>query len=161
MKFLFFFKWTADVLAPRLAVVFRRLFRLDSFPVCWTVANVTQILKGPSSSSVVNYRPISLTLYCPRYLRVWCWFVLGGLWNAEVCVKPTSSLVGTVLALVMPFYVWYTPYRVFLILGGRLELLFRSTSDFSGAFDRINHNRQALLCGSWRFCAVCSDTVSL
>ena len=32
-----------------------------SFPVCWRVADVTQIPKGPPSSSASNYRPISLT----------------------------------------------------------------------------------------------------
>ena len=36
-----FLKKTAVVLAPRLAVVFRRLLRFGSFPVCWRVANVT------------------------------------------------------------------------------------------------------------------------
>ena len=40
-----FLKMTALVLAPRLAVVFRRLLRLGSFPVCWRVANVTPIPK--------------------------------------------------------------------------------------------------------------------
>ena len=59
--FLFFLKRTAEVLDPRLAVVFHRLLRLGSFPVCWRVANVTPIPKGPPSSSVSNYRPISLT----------------------------------------------------------------------------------------------------
>ena len=33
--FPFFLKRTADVLAPRLSVMFRRLVRLDSFPACW------------------------------------------------------------------------------------------------------------------------------
>ena len=42
----------ADVLAPRLSVVFRRLVRLGSFPACWRQANVTPIPKGPPSSSV-------------------------------------------------------------------------------------------------------------
>ena len=51
-------KKTAEVLAPRLAVVFRRLNRLGIFPVCWRVANVTIIPKGPPSSSASNYRPI-------------------------------------------------------------------------------------------------------
>ena len=46
---------------PRLSVVFRRLVRLDSFPACWRQANVTPIPKGPPSSSVANYRPISIT----------------------------------------------------------------------------------------------------
>ena len=56
-----FLKRTADVLAPRIAVVFRRLLLLGSFPVCWRVANVTPIPMGPPSSSVTNYKPISLT----------------------------------------------------------------------------------------------------
>ena len=50
-----------DVLAPRLSVVFRRLLCLGSFPACWRQANVTPIPEGPSSSSVANYRPISIT----------------------------------------------------------------------------------------------------
>ena len=41
--------------------MFRRLVCLGSFPPCWTQANVTQISKGPPSSTVANYRPISLT----------------------------------------------------------------------------------------------------
>ena len=56
-----FSKRTADVLAPRLSVVFRRLLRLGSFPACWRQANVTPIPKSPSSSSVANYRGISIT----------------------------------------------------------------------------------------------------
>ena len=56
-----FLKRTADILAPRLSVVFRRLLRLGSFPACWRQANVTPIPKGPPSSSVANYRPISIT----------------------------------------------------------------------------------------------------
>ena len=46
---------------PRLSVVFRRLVRLDSFLACWRQANDTPIPKGPPSSSVANYRPISIT----------------------------------------------------------------------------------------------------
>ena len=41
--------------------MFRRLVRLGSFPACWRQANVTPIPKGPPSSSVANYRPISIT----------------------------------------------------------------------------------------------------
>ena len=56
-----FNKRTADVMAPRLSVVFRRLARLGSFLACWGQANVTQIRKCPLSSSAANYRPISIT----------------------------------------------------------------------------------------------------
>ena len=50
-----FLKRTADVMAPRLSAVFRRLVRLGSFPACWRQANATPIPKGPPSSSVANY----------------------------------------------------------------------------------------------------------
>ena len=56
-----FLKRTADVMAPRLSVVFRRIVRLGSFPPCWRQANVTPIPKCPPPSSVANYRPISIT----------------------------------------------------------------------------------------------------
>ena len=56
-----FLKRTADVMANSLSVVFRRLIRLASFPACWRQANVTPIQKGPLSSSVANYRQISIT----------------------------------------------------------------------------------------------------
>ena len=55
-------KRTAYVMSPRLSVVFRRLVRPGSFQACWRQANVTLIPKGPPSSSVGNYRPISTTL---------------------------------------------------------------------------------------------------
>ena len=42
-----FLKRTAEVLAPCLTVVFWQLLRLGSFHVCWRVANVTPIPKGP------------------------------------------------------------------------------------------------------------------
>ena len=56
-----FLKRPAEVLAPCLAVVFQQLLCFGSFPVCWRVANVTPIPKGPPSSSASNYRQISLT----------------------------------------------------------------------------------------------------
>ena len=56
-----FLKRIADVLAPRLSVVFWLLVRLASFQAYWREANVTPISKGPPSSSVANYRLISIT----------------------------------------------------------------------------------------------------
>ena len=56
-----FLKRTTDVFAPRLSVVFRRLVRLRSISASWRQANVTPIPKGPPSSSVANYQPISIT----------------------------------------------------------------------------------------------------
>ena len=49
------------MLWPHLSVVFWRLVHLGSFQACWREANVTPIPKGPPSSSVANYGPISIT----------------------------------------------------------------------------------------------------
>ena len=61
-----FLKRTADVMAPRLSIVFQRLVHLGSFPACWSQANVTPIPKCPLSSSVTNYRPIFITSVLPK-----------------------------------------------------------------------------------------------
>ena len=55
-----FLKRNADVMAPSLSVVFRRLVRQSSFPACWRQANVTLIPKGRLSSSVANFHNISI-----------------------------------------------------------------------------------------------------
>ena len=95
-----FLKKTAVVLSPRLAVVFRRLLHLGSFPVCWRVANVTPIPKGPPSSSASRYRPISLT---PILSKVFERLVSGrlGRFMEGRGVLPTTqfacSLIGKVL----------------------------------------------------------------
>ena len=56
-----FLKRTADVMATCLSVVFQRLVRLGSFPPFWRQPNVTLIPKCSPSSSVANYRLISIT----------------------------------------------------------------------------------------------------
>ena len=59
--FLFFLRELLMLWPPRLSVVFLRLVRLGSFPACWRQANVTTIPKGPPSSSVANFPPLSIT----------------------------------------------------------------------------------------------------
>ena len=52
----------ADILAPKLAVVFRILVRQGYFPVFWRTANVTTLPKSSSPSQTPSeYRPISFT----------------------------------------------------------------------------------------------------
>ena len=106
---------TADVMAPRLSVVFRRLVRLDSFPACWRQANVTPpIPRGPPSSSVANYRPISITSVLSKV------FILDDLWNAVVCFQPPSLLIGKVWIPVMHICVCPIHCRVHWRVGRRL-----------------------------------------
>ena len=120
-----FHKRTADVMAPHLSVVvFWRLVRLGSFQAFWRQANVTPILKGPPSSSVANYRPISKTSVLSKPLRClssWCLFVLDDLFNAVVCFQPSSLLIGMVWVPVMHFCACPMHCRVHWKVGRRLR----------------------------------------
>ena len=131
-----FLKRTADAMAPRLRVVFRRLVRLGSFPACWIQANVTPIPKGPPSS-VANYRQISiksvLSMVFERLVSVHL-----GRFMERSGVLPTTQFayrkgLGTCNALLC----------VSLTLQSALEngQAARIVQiDFSAAFDRVNHH---------------------
>ena len=79
-----FLKRTPDVMAPSLSIVFWQLVRLGNFRACWRQANVTKIPKGPPSSSVANYRPISITSVLSKVferlvsVRFGCFMELSG-----------------------------------------------------------------------------------
>ena len=98
-----FLKRTADAMAPRLYVVFRRLVRLGCFPSCWRQANVPQfrMLHRPPLLPITNRFPWHQ--YCLRCLKSWCLFVLDDLWNGVVCFQPRSLFIGKVWVPVMHF----------------------------------------------------------
>ena len=141
-----FLKRTADVLTPRLSVVFRLLVRLGSFPACWRQANVTPIPKSPPSSSVANYLPIFITLVLSKVFERLVSVRLGRFMECSG-VLPTTQFaywkgLGTCDAL--------------LSLCHTLQSALESAQeakivqiDFSAAFDRVNH--QGIL---YRFCSV-------
>ena len=131
-----FLKRITEVLAPRLAVVFWRLFRLGSSPVCWRVANVTPIPKGPPSSSASNYRPISLTPILSKVfehlvsVRLGCFVECRGLLPTTkfACMK----CISTCDALLCVAYT----------LQSALEIRQEARMvriDFCADFDRVNH----------------------
>ena len=131
-----FLKRTAEVLAPRLAVVFRRLLRFGSFSVCWRVANVTQIKKGPPSSSASNYRPISLT---PMLSKVFERLVSVRLERFMECrgVLPTTKFsymkgLSTCHALLCVAHTLQSG----LEMGQEARIV---EIDFSAAYYRVNH----------------------
>ena len=72
-----FFKRIADVLAARLSIVFRRLVHLGSFWAYWKTENVTRIPKSPLSSSLANYRSISITSVLSKTTQFAYWKGLG------------------------------------------------------------------------------------
>ena len=70
--------------------MFLRLVRLGSFPACWRQANVTPIPKGPPSSSVANYRPISITSVLSKVIERLVSVRLGRFMERS-CVLPTNQ----------------------------------------------------------------------
>ena len=50
-----FFKMVADIVAPKLSVIFRRLIRSGLCPVCWHSANVAAVPEGSPSMEKENY----------------------------------------------------------------------------------------------------------
>ena len=53
---------TAHFLAPKIAVIFRKLTRVSKFSLCWRRANITTTSKSATAGSCPSdYRPISIT----------------------------------------------------------------------------------------------------
>ena len=102
-----FLKRTADVMAPHLSALFWQLVRLGSFPACWRKANVTPVPKGPLSSSVTNYQPISITSVLSKVFECLVSDHLGRFMECSG-VLPTTQFayqegLGTCDALLGPF----------------------------------------------------------
>ena len=116
--------------------MFLRLVRLGSFPACWRQANVTPIPKGPPSSSVVNYRLISITTVLSKVFERLV-SVRFGRFMEHSGVLPTTQFayrkgLGTCDALLC---VPHTLQRA-LESGQEARIV---QIDFSAAFNKVNH----------------------
>ena len=111
---------TADVIAPRLSVVFRLLIRLGSLPACWRQANGTPIPKGPPSSSVANYRPISITSVLSKVFERLVSVHLGRFMERIGVLPTTQFLIGKVWVPVVHFCACPIHHRVHWRVGRRL-----------------------------------------
>ena len=134
--FLFICRGPLRFQPPSLAVVFRRLLRLGSIPVCWRVANVTPIPKGPSSSSASNNRPISLT---PILSKVFERLVSVRLMHFMECrgVLPATQITyGKGLITCDALLCVAHTLQSALEMGQEARIV---QIDFSAAFDRVNH----------------------
>ena len=116
-------------------MVFRRLLRLGSFHSFWRQDNVTPIPKGPSSSNVANYRPISITPVISNVEEHLVSVDSDDLWNAVVCFHPPSLLIEKVGVPVIHFCVSHTLHSA-LESGQEARAV---QIDFSTAFDTVNH----------------------
>ena len=145
--FLFFFKSTANVLAPRLSVVFPRLVCLGSVPACCRQANVTPIPNGPPYSSVANYRPIPITSVLSKVLERLVSVRLGRFMERSGVHPTTQVLIGKVWVPVMHFCVCRIHCKVHWRVGTRLGS-YRLIS--AQPVIRVNH--QGIL---YKLCSVC------
>ena len=146
-----FLKRTADVLAPRLSVVFR-LLHLSSFPTCRRQANVTPIPKGPPSSSVANYRPISITSVLSKVFERLVSVRLGRFMERSG-VLPTTQFayrkgLGTCDALLCVSHTIQSA----LESGQEARIV---QIDFSAAFDRVNHGEFSISSALWILEVLC------
>ena len=136
-----FLKETADLLAPKLAKIFRDLMRSGSFPESWRTANVTPIPKGSSPTQFpLDYRPISIT---PIISKIYEKLISRRLYKYADSNNflPQTQFgfrkgLGTTDALLM------LTQDIQSSLDKRAESRVVSL-DFSSAFDLVNH--QALL----------------
>ena len=131
-----FYKRVADILAPRLSRIFRRLLRSGSFPKCWRVANITAIPKDGLSADVSDYRPISITPILSKIYEKLLSRKLSRYCESEG-LFPASQFsyrkgYGCVDALLSVSHV----IQQALDCGSECKVV---QLDFSAAFDRVNH----------------------
>ena len=130
-----FLKRTADVMAPRLSVVFRRLVRLGSFPACWRQASVTPIQKGRPSSSVANYRPISITSVLSKVFERLVSVRLGRFMECNGVLPTIQFAYRKGLGTCALLCVSHTLQSA-LEIGQEARIV---QIDFSAVFDWVNH----------------------
>ena len=131
---------------PRLSVVFGRLVRLGNFPACQRQANVTPIPKGPPSSSVANYRPISITSIFSKVFEHLVSIRLGRFMECSG-VLPTTQFayrkgLGTCDALLCMSHTLQSA----LENGQETQIV---QIDLSAAFDRVNHLAFSISSALW------------
>ena len=132
-----FLKKIADVLAPKLSIIFRKLIKLGSFPKCWRTANITPIPKGAASPNVANYRPISITPLLSKVYEKLLSSRLGRFFESGN-VLPSNQFayrknLGTTDALLSISHI----LQEALECGHEARVV---QIDFSAAFDRVNHS---------------------
>ena len=123
-------------MAPRLSVGFRRLVRLGSFPACWRQPDVTQIPKGPPSSSVANYRPISIASVLSKVFER----------LVSVCFGWFMERSGVLPTTLFAYRKGLVTCDALLCVSHTLQSALESGQEarivqinFSATFDRVNH----------------------
>ena len=133
------------VMAPHLSVVFWQLVRLGSFLACWRQANDPNSKRSPSSS-VANYRPISITSVLSKVFEHQVSVWLGQFMECSGVLPTTQFAYRKRLGTCDAFLCVSHTLQSALESGQEARIV---QIDFSAAFDRVNH--QGIL---YRLCSV-------
>ena len=131
-----FLKEVAEVLAPRLSVIYRKLIRTGCFPLVWRIANVTPVPKGSLSSDVENYRPISITPLLSKIFERLVAVRLGRFMEHNRVFPATQFAYRKGLGACDALLCVTHKLQSALDKGMEARLV---QIDFSAAFDRVNH----------------------
>ena len=132
-----FLKNNADYLAPKFAVIFRKLVRRGSFCSCWRIGDITPLCKcGSGSSCPSDYRPISITPILSKVFerllakRLNAYAESNHLFpNLQFGFRKGLGACDALLTI-------SSAVQKSLDLGHEVRLI---GLDFSAAFDRVNH----------------------
>ena len=128
----------ADIIAPKINIIFHRLIRLGSFPESWRSADVTAIPKGAPSPDSENYRPISIIPFLSKVYEKLVPHKLSSF--CDKCVffgllLLLSFIIGKVWAALMHCL----PYHLQTSLDAGIESYIVQL-DFCAAFDTMNYS---------------------
>ena len=109
------------------------------------MAHVTPIPKGPPSSLVSNYRPISLTPILPKVFKLLVSVRLGQFMECGGVLPTTQFTYGKGLGICDALLCVAHSLQSALEMGQEARIV---QIDFSAAFDRVNHQGILLKLGS-------------
>ena len=128
-------KLCASIICKPLSYLFQRSLKEGIFPDCWKVANVVPIHKSSSKKNVANYRPVSLLPLASKvFERILCTqlvdHVQPAISDQQHGFVPGRDCTTNLTTLLQEAYSAVDQ-------GGQLDVIY---TDFSKAFDRVNHN---------------------
>ena len=106
------------------------------FPACWRQTNVTPIPKSPPSSSVANYRPISITSILPKVFERLVSVCLGRFMERSGVLPTSQFAYRKALGICDALLCMSHTLQNALESGQEAKIM---QIDFSAAFDRVHH----------------------
>ena len=132
-----FLKMVADIIAPKLSIIFHGLIRQGSFAECWRSNNVTAIPKGTASPDRENYRPISIAPILSKVYEKLVSHKLSSYCEEYVCLPPAQFANRKGLGCTDELLTISHHLQKSLDTGMKSYIV---QLNFSAAFDRVSHS---------------------